>query len=78
MKITSLIVILLFSSLMLFAQQPLQNSNGFGNPITNSGIGLGTIIAVVISWSQNKSILWVIIHGMFGWLYVIYYYLTRP
>jgi hypothetical protein len=36
------------------------------------GIGLGTIIAVVVSWSRNKSILWAIIHGLFGWLYVIY------
>ncbi|MEP6615283.1 MAG: hypothetical protein ABJA57_01830 [Ginsengibacter sp.] len=36
------------------------------------GIGLGTIIAVVLSWSRNKSILWAIIHGILGWLYVIY------
>ncbi|MDP4129262.1 MAG: hypothetical protein Q8918_00740 [Bacteroidota bacterium] len=36
------------------------------------GVGLGTIIAVVISWSRNKSILWAIIHGILGWLYVIY------
>jgi hypothetical protein len=36
------------------------------------GIGLGTIVAVVVSWSRNKSILWAIIHGILGWLYVIY------
>lgn len=36
------------------------------------GVGLGTIIAVVVSWSRNKSILWAIIHGILGWLYVIY------
>jgi hypothetical protein len=36
------------------------------------GVGLGTIIAVVISWSRNRSILWAIIHGILGWLYVIY------
>ena len=36
------------------------------------GIGLGTIIAVVISWSRNKSILLAILHGILGWLYVIY------
>ncbi|MGI9190970.1 MAG: hypothetical protein ACR2IL_02535 [Chitinophagaceae bacterium] len=44
---------------------------------TSSGIGLGTAIAVVASWSRNKSILWAIIHGVFGWLYVIYFALTR-
>lgn len=36
------------------------------------GVGLGTIIAVVISWHRNKSILWAIIHGLLGWLYIIY------
>lgn len=42
------------------------------------GIGLGTIIAVVVSWSRNKSILWAIIHGILGWLYVIYALLVKP
>ncbi len=41
------------------------------------GVGLGTIIAVVISWSRNKSILWAIIHGILGWLYVIYAIIFR-
>ncbi len=36
------------------------------------GVGLGTIIAVVISWTRNKSVLWAIIHGILGWFYVIY------
>ncbi|MEZ0541852.1 hypothetical protein [Fibrella arboris] len=43
----------------------------------NNGIGLGSAIAVAISWSRNKSILWAIIHGILSWLYVIYYYFTR-
>jgi hypothetical protein len=41
------------------------------------GVGLGTIIAVVVSWSRNKSILWAIIHGILGWLYVIYAILVK-
>ncbi len=45
---------------------------------TSAGIGLGSAIAVAISWSLNKSILWAIVHGFFGWFYVIYYALTRP
>lgn len=45
--------------------------------VVNNGIGLGSAIAVAISWSQNKSILWAIIHGILSWFYVIYYYLTR-
>ena len=42
------------------------------------GIGLGSAIAVTISWSLHKSILWAAIQGFFGWFYVIYYAVTRP
>lgn len=42
------------------------------------GVGLGTIIAVVVSWSRNHSILWAIVHGILGWLYVIYAILVKP
>jgi hypothetical protein len=49
------------------------NDGGFMVPVyVGPGIGLGTIIAVVVSWSRNKSILWAIVHGLLGWLYVIY------
>ncbi|WP_215229014.1 hypothetical protein [Erythrobacter sp. 3-20A1M] len=48
------------------------------NTATQAGIGLGSAIAVAISWSLHKSILWAIIHGVLGWLYVIYYAVTRP
>ena len=43
-----------------------------------AGIGLGSAIAVAISWSLHKSIVWAILHGVFSWFYVIYYALTRP
>jgi hypothetical protein len=43
-----------------------------------AGIGLGSAIAVAISWSLHKSIVWAVIHGVLSWLYVIYYALTRP
>ena len=42
-----------------------------------AGIGFGSALAIAISWSANHSILWAIIHGIFSWLYVIYYGLTR-
>jgi predicted MFS family arabinose efflux permease len=42
-----------------------------------SGIALGTALAVVCSWTRNRSILWGILHGAFSWLYVIYFALTR-
>lgn len=42
-----------------------------------AGIGFGTALAITISWSLNHSILWAIIHGVFSWLYVIYYAVLR-
>jgi hypothetical protein len=42
-----------------------------------AGITFGTALAIAISWSQHKSILWAILHGILSWLYVVYYALTR-
>jgi len=39
------------------------------------GIGIGTIIAAIISWSINHSVIWLIVHAFFGWFYVIYHLL---
>lgn len=47
------------------------------NTVASSGIGFGSVIAVAISWSLHKSILWAIVHGIFSWLYVIYYAVGR-
>lgn len=41
------------------------------------GIGIGTVIAILISWNLYHSVLWAAIHGFFGWGYVIYYLLTK-
>ena len=38
-----------------------------------SGVGLGGILAVVLSWTSNHSILWAIFHFFCGWLYVGYW-----
>ncbi|MEN8236953.1 MAG: hypothetical protein ABFQ95_05365 [Pseudomonadota bacterium] len=41
------------------------------------GISFGTALAIAISFNQNRSVLWAIIHGFFSWLYVIYYLLFK-
>ncbi|HEX4086355.1 MAG TPA: hypothetical protein VHY22_15680 [Chthoniobacteraceae bacterium] len=43
----------------------------------HAGVGLGTVLAVVCSWHRNQSILWAILAGIFGWLYVIYFAITE-
>ena len=42
-----------------------------------AGVGFGTALAITISWSVNKSLFWAIVHGIFSWLYVVYYAVTR-
>jgi hypothetical protein len=49
----------------------------YRNEIARSGITLGSALAITISWSLNKSILWAIVHGIFSWFYVIYYGLFK-
>jgi len=42
-----------------------------------TGITFGSALAIVISWSLNKSVLWAIIHGILSWIYVIYYVIVK-
>ncbi|KKL22910.1 hypothetical protein LCGC14_2430630 [marine sediment metagenome] len=44
---------------------------------TTMGTSFGAALACVISWSLHQSILWAMLHGAFGWLYVIYFAWTR-
>ena len=45
--------------------------------VAETGIGIGSAIAIVCSWERNRSILWAILAGLFSWLYVIYFATTR-
>ncbi|MFN3864211.1 MAG: hypothetical protein ACK4RT_08010 [Erythrobacter sp.] len=49
-----------------------------GRSAAQAEIGLDSAIAVASCWSLNKPILWAIVHGPFGWLYVIWHAFTRP
>lgn len=39
----------------------------------NTAFDFGAAMAMILSYSINKSILWAIVHGMCSWLYVIYF-----
>lgn len=45
--------------------------------VAKAGVGFGSALAITISWSLHQSIVWAIIHGFFGWLYVLYYAIVR-
>ena len=54
-----------------------QIANQTTHTVTQTGIGLGSAIAVVCSWQRNRSILWAILAGILSWFYVIYFAMTR-
>ena len=39
----------------------------------HTGVSFGCVIAAVISYTHWQSIGWAILHGILGWIYVIYY-----
>ena len=41
--------------------------------VVKSGMTLGSVLAIVISYVKWKSIGWAIVHGFFGWFYVLYF-----
>jgi len=43
------------------------------NSAAKAGIGFGSALAITISWSANPSSPSAILHGLFGWFYVVYY-----
>jgi len=45
--------------------------------VAQTGIGLGSAIAIVCSWQRNRSILWAILAAILSWVYVVYFALTR-
>jgi hypothetical protein len=64
----------LFMTLVLiFVVITVQAEDGILNKsILKDGVSLGSVIAVVISWDRNKSILLAIFHALLSWIYVIY------
>ncbi len=44
------------------------------NRVVEKGIGFGSCLAIVISYTTWQSIGWAIIHGILSWVYVIYFW----
>ncbi len=65
-------IIILLTSLDCYSQQ-----NGIKNTVIRSGVTLGSVLAIVLSWERNKSVLLAFIHGIFSFLYIIYFLITR-
>jgi hypothetical protein len=64
---------LFMTLVLLFVVITVQAEDGIVNKsILKDGVSLGSIIAAVISWDRNKSILLAIFHALLSWIYVIY------
>jgi len=74
MKQLTLVLLCISISNIVFGQEISKSTT---QTITQSGVGIGSVIAIVTSWDRNKSILWALLHGILGWLYVIYFAFTR-
>lgn len=74
-KLSILVLFIVLFSLDCYSQTGV--SSDVKQSVVKNGIGLGSVIAVVASWERNKSVLFAIIHGIFSWLYVIYFVITR-
>jgi len=48
-----------------------------GGTVAKSSIGFGAVLAIVMSWTANKAILWAIFHGILGWVYVVWYLIVH-
>ncbi len=38
-----------------------------------TGISFGSALAMVVSYVNWHSLFWAIIHGLMGWVYIVYY-----
>lgn len=68
--------LVLFVIFSIFGEKGKLMSRSVNVETTCCGIGIGNILAVVVSFSVNHSVLWAIFHGILGWFYVIYYMLA--
>ncbi|MBR4435492.1 MAG: hypothetical protein IKS90_05275 [Clostridia bacterium] len=50
-----------------------KNTQTIVKKTVRSGISFGSALAMVISYTAWRSVGWAILHGLLGWLYVIYY-----
>lgn len=74
-QVKLILIFMLFFALDCFSHD--SGNSEIRNTAISSGIGLGSVLAVVVSWERNKSVLLAFFAGIFSWLYVLYFVLTR-
>jgi len=56
-------------------EKPMNGWRGYSVRVEGAkyGASFGSALAMAISYNTNHSILWAIIHGIFSWIYVVYF-----
>ena len=55
--------------------QTVQEKQAVVHKTVKSGITFGSALAMVISYTTWHSVGWAIVHGLFSWVYVVYFVL---
>ncbi len=45
--------------------------------VVKYGMGYGAVAAMILSYSANHSIIWMLIDGWLSWIYVVFFALIR-
>ena len=51
--------------------------SGTVNKVIDTGLSMGSALAMIISWDVNQSVLLALLHGVLSWLYVLYHILDN-
>jgi hypothetical protein len=56
-------------------EKPMNGWRGYSAHLEGAkyGVSFGSALAMAISYNTNHSVLWAIIHGIFSWIYVVYF-----
>lgn len=55
----------------------MESEHKRGSGAAKASIGFGAALAIVMSWTANHAFIWALIHGVLGWIYVVYYLLFK-
>jgi hypothetical protein len=54
----------------------MTEQNSTSSSAVSTGVGVGAVMAAVLSWSVSQSAGYMFLHTLCGWLYVIYWAFT--
>ena len=59
------------------ACEPQSSKDSSGKIVAGSSLGFGAVLAIVMSWTAYQSIIWAVLHGLLGWIFVVYFLFTH-